>query len=136
MNKIEIAYRRKSMKFSLPSGWEELTGKQVMAVCRLMQRGVDVANFKLLLCFALTPPRARRMLRRMLLRLYGYRRAARKARTKSHVQDEIMSLESQIVQLSETLDFVKTNGALKINPVPVFRFCGLGCDGCTAQQQT
>jgi hypothetical protein len=128
MNKIEISHKGRSVKFALPSCWEELTGKQVRQVCRIVCKGVDAPNFRLMLCFALMPSRARRVLRRALRRLYGDRAAARwvrkahrRARVRARVEEALADLQSQLVVLSETLSFVQTSGVLAVNPVPVVR---------------
>jgi hypothetical protein len=141
MNSVEIAQGGRRLLFTFPSSWEELTARQIMAVCRLYRRELDEASFKLQLCMALMPRGARRTVRRELGRLYGRKAGARSAAHKAAASEALTGLQSQLLRLSDTLDFLKRQGVIKVNPVPVVRvgLCRLhGCSpdlsSCTYEQ--
>ena len=141
MNRVELSRGRRRLTFSLPSAWEELTARQVMAVCRLYRRGLDEANFTLSLCVALMPKAARRAARRALGRLYGQKAGLRNAARKKAAGVALLDLQSQLLQLAATLSFVKQPGAIRVNPVPALRVgfrrlygCAPDLSSCTYEQ--
>jgi hypothetical protein len=141
MNKVEIAQGSKRLLFNLPSAWEELTARQVMAVCRIYRRELDETRFKLLLCMALTPKKARRTVRRELGRLQGRKAGARGAASKAAASAALVDFQSQLLQLSDTLDFLKQHGVIKVNPAPAVRVglsrlygCSPDLSSCTYEQ--
>jgi hypothetical protein len=121
MNRITIEYNGKDFSFDLPAAWSELTPKQVMKACRLYQRNLEPTAFKTAAAMALMPRRARKALLRRYARLQGKSRVVRNIWWRELISADIVDLQSELLRLADTLDFLKSPGKVTVNPLPKVR---------------